>query len=151
MTALFLELGGTGYIARNFLEFEETYKENTKQFENERGETIIYPVRSGKRCISLAIEANSIYLNVLKELFNQPVVHLKYTHGSDAECDIIGNVKQIIHERDFIKTSDIKVKQIADTKTIFPNAGIKCDYGKLGYYDRFGRGAYEFSVTLEEV
>ena len=66
MTAIFLEIGGTEYILRNFAKFEESFSENIKKFENESGHAIVYPVRSGKRCISLTIEANSVYLNVLK-------------------------------------------------------------------------------------
>lgn len=151
MTAIFLEIGGTEYILRNFAKFEESFSENIKKFENESGHAIVYPVRSGKRCISLTTEANSVYLSVLKKLFNQPVIHLKYTHGSDADTDCIGNIKQKIHEVDFIKTSGISIKQIADIRVSLPNAGMKCSYGKLGYYDRFGGGAYEFSVSLEEV
>lgn len=151
MTAIFHEINGTEYILRNFTKFEESYTENIKKFESESGHSIVYPVRSGKRCISLTIEANSVYLNVLKRLFNQPVIHLKYTHGSDADTDCIGNIRQQIHEADFIKTSSISIKQIADIKVALPNAGMGCSYGKLGYYDRFGRGAYELSVSLEEV
>ncbi|MDE6019850.1 MAG: hypothetical protein K2H01_02475 [Ruminococcus sp.] len=151
MTAIFLETGGTEYILRNFTKFNESYSENIKKFESESGRAIIYPIRSGKRCIALTIEANSVYLNILKNMFNQPVIHLKYTHGSDADTDCIGNIKQQIHEADFIKTGNITIKQIADIKAAIPNAGMKCSYGKLGYYDRFGRGAYEFSVTLEEI
>lgn len=151
MTAIFLEIGGTEYILRNFAKFEESFSENIKKFENESGHAIVYPVRSGKRCISLTIEANSVYLNVLKKLFNQPIIHLKYTHGSDADTDCIGDIKQKIHEVDFIKTSNITIKQIADIRVSVPNSGMKCSYGKLGYYDKFGRGIYEFSVSLEEV
>lgn len=151
MTAIFHEINSTEYILRNFTKFEESYSENIKKFESESGHSIVYPVRSGKCCISLTIEANSVYLNVLKKLFNQPIIHLKYTHGSDADTDYIGNIKQQIHEADFIKTSGISIKQIADIRVAFPNSGMGCSYGKLGYYDRFGRGAYEFSVSLEEV
>ncbi|MGN0631649.1 MAG: hypothetical protein ACI4JN_10010 [Ruminococcus sp.] len=148
MTAIFLTIGSTEYILRNFTEFRESYSENIRKFENESGHSIVYPVRNGKRCLSITIEANSVYLNILKELFSHPVIHLKYTHGSDAECDCIGNIKQIIHEADFIKTSSINIKQIADIRTMLPNHGVQCG---LGFYDRFGRGAYEFSVSLEEV
>lgn len=151
MTAIFHKIGGTEYILRNFTKFEESFSENIKKFESESGHAIVYPVRSGKRCIALTAEANSVYLKTLKELFNQPVIHLKYTHGSDADTDCIGNIKQQIHESDFIKTSSITIKQIADIRTSVPNAGMKCSYGKMGFYDRFGRGAYELSVTLEEI
>lgn len=151
MTAIFHEINGTEYILRNFTKFEESYTENIKKFESESGHSIVYPVRSGKRCISLTIEANSVYLNVLKRLFNQPAIHLKYTHGSDADTDCIGNIKQQIHEADFIKTSSISIKQIADIKVALLNSGMGCSYGKIGYYDRFGRGAYELSVSLEEM
>ncbi len=150
MTAIFHEIGGTEYILRNFIKFDESFSENIKKFESESGHSIVYPVRSGKHCISLTIEANSVYLKTLKEIFNQPVIHLKYTHGSDADTDYIGNIKQQVHEADFIKTGNITINQIADIRTSVPNAGMSCSYGKLGLYDRFGRGIYQFSVTLEE-
>lgn len=151
MTAIFHTIGGTEYILRNFIKFEESYSENIKKFESESGHAIVYPVRCGKCCISLTIETNSVYLSILKEIFSNAVIHLKYTHGSDAGTDCIGNITQKIHEKDFIKTSNIQVKQIADVRTSLPNSGIKSSFGGLGYYDRFGRGAYEFSVSLEEV
>ena len=148
MTAIYHTINGKEYTLGNFLEFKESFSENIRKFENESGHSIVYPVRSGKRCLSITIEANSVYLNILKKLFNQPVIHLKYTHGSDAECDCIGNIKQTVHEADFIKTSSVSVKQIADIRTMLPNHGVQCG---LGFYDRFGRGSYEFSVSLEEV
>ena len=151
MTAIFLTIGGTEYLLRNFIEFRESYSENIKTFRNESGKAIVYPVRTGKCCLSIKIEANSVYLNVLKELFNQPVIHLKYTNGSDADTDCIGNIRQQIHEADFIKSGSISIEQIADIKTSCQNAGMKCSYGRPGFYDRFGRGAYIFSVSLEEV
>ncbi|MGN0507602.1 MAG: hypothetical protein ACI4GX_00060 [Ruminococcus sp.] len=148
MTAIYHYINGREYTLGNFLDFNESFSENIRKFENESGHSIIYPVRNGKSCLSITIEANSVYLNILKELFSHTVIHLKYTHGSDAECDCIGNIKQIIHEADFIKTSSINIKQIADIKTMLPNHGVRCG---MGFYDRFGRGAYEFSVSLEEV
>lgn len=148
MTAIFHRIGGREYVMRNFLEFKESFSENIKKFENEAGSSIVYPVRCGKRRISAKIECNSVYLAVLKEILSSPIIHLKYTHGSDAECNCIGDVKQKVHEVDFIKSSDISIKQIADTSVKLPNRGM---YSDMGYYDIDGRGAYEVSVTLEEV
>lgn len=151
MTAIFHTIGGTEYVLRNITEWRDSYSEEMKTFQNESGSTIVYPVRSGRRSISLKIEANSVYLSVLKSIFNEPVIRLRYTHGSDADTDCIGNITQKIHEADFIKSGKISVRQIADIRTALKNVGMSCSYGKLGKYDRFGRGAYEFSVTLEEV
>lgn len=151
MTAIFYTIGGAEYMLRNIVKWQDSYSEEIKTYQNESGNAIVYPVRCGKHSISLKIEANSMYLSVLKSIFTQPVVHLKYTHGSDADTDCIGNIAQEIHEADFVKSGNITISQIADIKTALPNAGMSCTYGKLGKYDRFGRGAYEVSVTLEEV
>lgn len=148
MTKIFHTIGGIEYTLGNFLTFSESYSETNKTYTNEAGETILYPVRSGKKKLSIVIEANSVYLDVLKKLFCQPVIRLKYTHGSDSETNSIGDIKPLIHEAEFIKTSDISIKQISDVRTALPNYGVR---NGLGFYDRFGRGAYEFSVTLEEV
>lgn len=145
MTAIYHTINGEEYILRNFLEFKESYSENIRKFENESGHSIVYPVRSGKRCLSITIEANSVYLKILKEIFSTPIIHLKYTHGYDSE-----GYDKTIHEVDFIKTSSVNIKQIANTKTTLPNYGVRAKYG-LYYHDAFGSGSYEFSVSLEEV
>lgn len=151
LTAIIHTIGNTEYVLRNITSWECSYSEELRTFQNESGSTIVYPVRSGKRTISIKIEANSVYLGVLQDIFNQPVIHLRYTHGSDAECDCVGNIMQKVHEAEFIKLSKISVQQIADIRTALPNCGVSCSYGKFGKYDRYGRGAYIFSVTIEEV
>ena len=151
MTAILASVGGAEYVLRNFLKFDVAYSEETKIYQNESGRKIIYPVRSGKRRIAMTIEANTTYLDVLRELFAAPEIHLKYIDGMDIETDCIGNIRHLVQEGDFCKSSDISIKRIADSCVALLNAGISCAYGKLGHYDRFGRGAYEFSVTLEEV
>ena len=151
MTAIKAMINGKEYTLRNFLRFDVSYSEETKTYQNESGRKIIYPVRSGKRRIAMTIEANTMYLDVLRQLFSAAEIHLKYIDGMDIETDTIGNIKHLVQEGDFYKSSDISIKRIADSRTAMRNAGISCSGGRLGKYDRFGRGAYEFSVALEEV
>lgn len=151
MTAILANIDRKGYILRNILRFDVSYSEETRNYQNESGRRIIYPVRTGKRRIALRIEANTTYLDVLRQLFSAPEIHLKYIDGMDIETDTIGNIRHLVQEGDFYKSSDISVKRIADSRIAMHNAGISCSGGRLGKYDRFGRGAYELSVTLEEV
>lgn len=153
MTAIFATVDGIHETValRNFLEFDVSYTEITKTFQNESGQTIVYPVRTGKRKISLKIEANTAYLKVLRTLFSAAVVHLQYTDGMYSDTDSMGNIKQETLEGDFRKTSDLTITRKADACTALPNAGMYSPYGKQGLYDRCGRGAYEFAVSLEEV
>ena len=151
MTAILANIGGTEYVLRNFLKFDVSYSEETKSFQNESGKKIIYPIRAGKRRIAITIEANTTYLDVLRKLFSSTEIHLKYIDGMDVETDCISNIEHLVQEGDFYKSSDISIKRLADSRTALQNAGMSCSYGRLGKYDRFGRGAYEFSVTLEEV
>lgn len=151
MTAILANMDGKDCVLRNILKFDVSYSEETRSYQNESGRRIIYPVRTGKRRIAMTIEANTTYLDVLRQLFGEVEIHLKYIDGMDIETDCIGNIKHLVQEGDFYKSSDISVKRIADSRIALLNAGMSCTYGKLGYYDRFGRGAYELSVTLEEV
>ncbi|MGN0592502.1 MAG: hypothetical protein ACI4JQ_04600 [Ruminococcus sp.] len=151
MTAILAEIDGMEYVLRNILKFDVSYSEEKRSYKNESGRMILYPVRTGKRSISLTIEANTIYLDVLRKLFAPTEIHLRYMDGMEADTDCIGNIRHRIQEGIFYKSSDISIRRAADSRVALNNAGIHCSYGKLGAYDRFGRGAYEFSVTLEEV
>ncbi len=152
MTAIVYEIDGIWYYLRNFLEFSESYSEETNKFSCESGHTYVYPLQNGgrKHKISLKIEANSEYLKVLRKIFSQTEISLTFFHDSaNVSTDAIGNVKRLPRRETFVKSGDYKVEQIVPVDTAIRNHGMYCVNGCGGAYDRYGRGAFEFSVTLE--
>ena len=142
---------------RNLLQFDVSYAETVNTYENESGQTITYPIRIGKRKIDLKIETDLQGLIMLKDYFSQPECFFFYRSTTDIEEQ----------HGTFRKTSDVQIQTIANESNfrnshLFDDASFFCDvdseYGdylqrlyefyKGNYYHT---GAYEFSVSLEEV
>ena len=144
-------------LMRNLLQFDVSYAETVNTYENESGQTITYPIRIGKRKIDLKIETDLQGLIMLKDYFSQPECFFFYRSTTDIEEQ----------HGTFRKTSDVQIQTIANESNfrnshLFDDASFFCDvdseYGdylqrlyefyKGNYYHT---GAYEFSVSLEEV
>lgn len=144
-------------LMRNLLTLDVSYAETVNTYENESGQTITYPIRIGKRKIDLKIETDLQGLIMLKDYFSQPECFFFYRSTTDIEEQ----------HGTFRKTSDVKIQTIANESNfcnshLFDDASFFCDvnseYGnylqrlyefyKGNYYHT---GAYEFSVSLEEV
>lgn len=144
-------------LMRNLLTFDVSYAETVNTYENESGQTITYPIRIGKRKIDLKIETDLQGLIMLKDYFSQPECFFFYRSTTDIEEQ----------HGTFRKTSDVQIQTIANESNfrnshLFDDASFFCDvnseYGnylqrlyefyKGNYYHT---GAYEFSVSLEEV
>lgn len=129
---------GNLYFLDNITVFDITYKEILNTFTNENGKTIIYPVRTKKRCIKLEIEANDQSLKVLMDIFTQYEITLEI-------IDISFDSENYQSESKYIKTSEISKVKIANEGDFggYPDRG--------GYQLPSGKGFYLFSVSLEEV
>lgn len=139
-------------LFRNLLEFNVSYSETVNTYENEKGRTIQYPVRVGKRKISLKVETNLHGLAILKDYFSQNEFFFFFRSTTD----------EVEQNGTFRKTSDIQIQTIAnepDFRNVHlfgdvPNSDTSSEYGEyvqlyLGNDNH--TGAYEFSASLEEV
>mgnify|MGYP004519858575 FL=1 len=138
------------YLIRNILQMNVTFSEIVDTYENESGHTITYPVRLGKRRIDIKIEADLQGLEILMEMFKQPELLLFYKSPSDS-CEQYGY---------FRKISDLQITTIARNPRFDNNPLLYQWQNKSPELSHFyplddglqpHTGAYEFSVSLEEV
>ena len=138
------------YLIRNILQMNVTFSEIVDTYENESGHTITYPVRLGKRRIDIKMEADLQGLEILMEVFKQPELLLFYKSPSDS-CEQYGY---------FRKTSDLQITTIARNPRFDNNPLLYQWQNKSPELSHFyplddglqpHTGAYEFSVSLEEV
>lgn len=144
-------------LLRNLLQFEVSYAETVNTYENESGQTISYPVRIGKRKIALKVETDLHGLIMLKDYFSQPECFFFFRSTTDIEEQ----------HGTFRKTSDVQIQTVANecnlhNTHLFDDASALCDVNsEYGDYlqqlyefykgNDYHTGAYEFSVSLEEV
>lgn len=138
------------YLIRNILQMNVTFSEIVDTYENESGHTITYPVRLGKRRIDIKMEADLQGLEILMEMFKQPELLLFYKSPSDS-CEQYGY---------FRKISDLQITTIARNPRFDNNPLLYQWQNKSPELSHFyplddglqpHTGAYEFSVSLEEV
>ena len=125
------------------------YSEDVNTYQNESGKTISYPVRLGKRKIEYKVETDLQGLDVLTEIFQQPEMLLFYKSASDSQeqCGY------------FRKTSDLQITTVSRNPKFDNNPFLYQMQSKspTSYFYLLDdglqqhTGAYEFSVSLEEV
>lgn len=138
------------YLIRNVLQMDVSYSEDVNTYQNESGRTISYPVRLGKRKIAYKVETDLQGLDILTEIFQQPEILLFYKSASDSQ-------EQYGY---FRKTSDLQITTVSRNPKFDNNPFLYQWQYKSPELSHFyllndglqpHTGAYEFSVSLEEV
>ena len=137
------------YLIRNVLQMDVAYSEDVNTYQNESSKTIAYPVRLGKRKIAYKVETDLQGLDILTEIFKQPEILLFYKSASDSQeqCGY------------FRKTSDLQITTVSRNPKFDNNPFLYQMQSKspTSYFYLLDdglqqhTGAYEFSVSLEEV
>ena len=137
------------YLIRNVLQMNVTYSEDVNTYQNESGKTISYPVRLGKRKIEYKVETDLQGLDILTAIFRQPEILLFYKSASDSR-------EQYGY---FRKTSDLQITTVSRNPKFDNNPFLfqMQSESSTSYFYLLDdglqphTGAYEFSVSLEEV
>lgn len=137
------------YLIRNVLQMDVTYSEDVNTYQNESGKTISYPVRLGKRKIAYKMETDLQGLDILTAIFRQPEILLFYKSASDSR-------EQYGY---FRKTSDLQITTVSRNPKFDNNPFLfqmQSESSTSYFYPlddglQPHTGAYEFSVSLEEV
>ena len=137
------------YLIRNVLQMDVTYSEDVNTYQNESGKTISYPVRLGKRKIAYKMETDLQGLDILTAIFRQPEILLFYKSASDSR-------EQYGY---FRKTSDLQITTLSRNPKFDNNPFLfqMQSESSVSYFYPLDdglqphTGAYEFSVSLEEV
>lgn len=137
------------YLIRNVLQMDVTYSEDVNTYQNESGKTISYPVRLGKRKIAYKMETDLQGLDILTAIFRQPEILLFYKSASDSR-------EQYGY---FRKTSDLQITTVSRNPKFDNNPFLfqMQSESSVSYFYPLDdglqphTGAYEFSVSLEEV
>ena len=135
------------FLIRNFLQFDVSESELVNTYQNESGRTILYPIRQGKRKISLKIETDLNGLAHLKEYFNQPSLLLYYKSPAD-----IAEQNGIFRKTSDIQTETVKKGHFFDNSPIFWDSQVEeIGFSRPVLDAEQNTGIYELSVSLEEV
>lgn len=135
------------FLIRNFLQFDVSESEIVNTYQNENGNTILYPIRQGKRKINLQIETDLSGLAHLKEYFNQPELIFFYKSPADAE-----EQGGIFRKTSDIQTNTVKKGHSFDNNPIFGDAQMEdIGFSKPITENEHNTGIYELSISLEEI
>lgn len=135
------------FIIRNIMQFDVSESEIMNTYQNENGNTILYPIRQGKRKINLKIETDLIGLVHLKEYFKQP--ELLFFYKSPADIKEQGGIFQKTSD---IQTNIVKKGHSFDNNPIFWDSQIEnIGFTKPITENEQSTGIYELSISLEEL